>query len=63
MRKTKEQMKVLMAEFKKDSDWSYEKKIRIGEQIGMTFHQVSKWSWDQRKKVGISTERKKPAGK
>lgn len=57
MRKTKEQMTVLLEEFNKSYKWSYEQSVSIGERIGMTFHQVSKWNWDQRKKVGIPTER------
>jgi len=62
MRKNKEQMKMLMDEFEKNYKWTYEHSVRIGELIGMTFHQVSKWNWDQRKKRGIPTERiKKPA--
>lgn len=50
-----------MDEFKKNYKWSYEQSVRIGEKIGMTFHQVSKWNWDQRKKQGIPTERVKKA--
>lgn len=46
MRKNKDQMVILMAEFKKNYKWSYEQSVRIGEKIGMTFHQVSKWNWD-----------------
>ncbi len=57
MRKDKDQMSILVEEFNKNQKWSYNDKIRIGEQIGMTFHQVSKWNWDYRKKLGISTKR------
>lgn len=61
MRKTKDQMRILVEEFKKNYKWSYEHSVKIGQRIGMTFHQVSKWNWDQRKKEGIATERiKKP---
>lgn len=59
MRKNGEQMQVLLAEFEKSPKWSYEHAVQIGQRIGMTFHQVSKWNWDQRKLRGISTERKK----
>ena len=59
MRKDKDQMEILVAEFEKSSKWSYKDKIRIAEQIGMTFHQVSKWNWDYRKKMGVDTARKK----
>jgi hypothetical protein len=38
MRKTKEQMKVLLMEFEKSYKWDYEHSVKIGERIGMTFH-------------------------
>lgn len=38
MRKDKEQMEILVAEFERSNKWSYKDKIRIAEQIGMTFH-------------------------
>lgn len=59
MRKDREQMEILVSEFQRSNKWSYKDKIRIAEQIGMTFHQVSKWNWDYRKKMGIDTSRKK----
>jgi hypothetical protein len=46
MRKSKDQIEVLMAEFDKNFKWSYSQSVKIGEMIGMTFHQVSKWNWD-----------------
>ena len=38
MRKDKDQMSILIEEFEKNQKWSYNDKIRIGKQIGMTFH-------------------------
>ena len=59
MRKKPQQMTILMKYFDENPTWSMAKKIQIADEIGMTFHQVSKWNWDQRKKRGISTARKK----
>lgn len=59
MRKDRDQMDILVAEFEKNSKWSYKDKISIAAKIGMTFHQVSKWNWDYRKKMGVSTSRPK----
>ena len=56
-------METLVAEFEKSNKWSYKDKIRIAELIGMTFHQVSKWNWDYRKKMGVDTARKKNTAK
>merc|ERR1712187_1045139 len=53
IRKKKEQYNVLMAHFSEDPNWSYRKKVKIASEIGMTFNQVSKWNWDQRRKQGI----------
>jgi hypothetical protein len=38
MRKNKGQMSVLVDEFDKNYKWTYEHSVRIGEEIGMTFH-------------------------
>jgi len=38
--------------------WTLEKKIALGKQIGMSYHQVSKWHWDERKKRGIETKKR-----
>ena len=56
-------MDILMDYFNKNPDWSYATKIEIAELIDMTPNQVSKWNWDQRKKLGMSTKRKKNAAK
>ena len=54
-------MTILQREFDRDPNWSYKTKMEIARTIGMTPNQVSKWNWDQRKKLGMSTERKKKA--
>ena len=59
MRKKPQQIQVLLDYFEKDPNWDYPTKICIAEQIGMTFSQVSKWNWDHRKKLGMSTERRR----
>ena len=59
MRKKPQQMEILMKYFSENPTWSMAHKIQIAEEIGMTFHQVSKWNWDYRRKMGISTARKK----
>ena len=59
MRKKPDQMGILQGYFDKDPNWTYAVKMEIAAQIGMTPNQVSKWNWDQRKKEGLPTERKK----
>lgn len=59
MRKKPDQMGILMKYFDKNPNWTYAIKMEIAAQIGMTPNQVSKWNWDQRKKLNMSTERKK----
>ena len=61
MRKKPDQMNILQDEFDRDPNWNFKKKMEIASAIGMTPNQVSKWNWDQRKKLGMSTERKKKA--
>lgn len=46
-------------EFKANSTWSYEKKCEIALKLNLTFNQVSKWNWDQKKKEGIECTRNK----
>ena len=57
--KKPDQKAILKREFEKDPVWSYKKKMEIACFIGMNVNQVSKWNWDQRKKMGLSTDRKK----
>ena len=57
MRKKPQHMQLLVDYFNLNPIWDYETKVRIAEEIGMTFNQVSKWNWDYRKKQGISTAR------
>ena len=59
MRKKPDQMAALVKYFNESPEWSMAKKIQIADEIGMTFHQISKWNWDYRKKMGIATSRKK----
>ena len=58
MRKKPQQMEILNQFFNQNPDWTYALKMRIAQEIGMTPNQVSKWNWDQRKKLGMPTERK-----
>ena len=59
MCKRQDQKEILQEYFKEDPNWSYEKKMEIAVQIGMTPTQVSKWNWDERKKHNLPTERKR----
>ena len=59
MPKNKNQKKVLQEYFDRSPVWSHTTKMEIALKIGMTPGQVSKWNWDMRKKMGMSTERKK----
>ena len=56
LRKTEEDIEILLDHFKADPVWNYETKVKIALQVGMTLNQVSKWHWDHRKKLGISTK-------
>ena len=57
LRKNGNQIKVLLEYFEKTQVWDYPTKIKIAEELGMTLSQVSKWNWDHRKKMGVSTQR------
>ena len=59
MRKKPDQMKILQDYFERDPNWTFAIKMEIAAQIDMTPNQASKWNWDQRKKLGMSTQRKK----
>ena len=56
MRKGDEQMITLQKAFDENPNWTYPFKMKIASQTGMTLSQVAKWNWDQRKKLGLSTE-------
>ena len=45
--------------FEEKQDWNEPTKIHIAEEVGLNYDQVSKWYWDERKKRGIDTKRKK----
>ena len=57
-RKDKTQIQKLLREFAKKEVWSYADKVRIAQETGMTYHKVSKWNWDHRKKLGLDTQRR-----
>jgi Homeodomain len=58
-RKTPEQLEELLKEFKRSNIWSEEDKERIGKKLGLDPVTVGKWNWDERKKRGLPTERKR----
>jgi hypothetical protein len=57
-RLTPEQLAELKKEFKKKQIWDEDDKFRIGKKLGLEPTKVAKWNWDERKKLGIPTERK-----
>ena len=56
MRKQPHHIKKLIDYFNMNPTWDYQTKVKIAEEIGMTFNQISKWNWDYRKKHGIQTK-------
>ena len=59
IRKKPQHMNKLVEYFNQNPIWDYAEKVRIAEEIGMTYNQVAKWNWDYRKKQSISTSRLK----
>ena len=59
MRKNTDQMVILNKYFDENPVWSFKVKMEIAAQIDMTPNQVSKWNWDRRKNLGMSTARSK----
>lgn len=59
LRKNPKQIDILIAHFNRRPVWDYAEKVAIAEELNMTFGQVSKWNWDHRKKMGVSTKRSK----
>lgn len=58
-RKNPKQMEILEQEFELNpTKWTIAECVKIGDSIGMVRTQVSKWNWDQRKKMGIDTSRR-----
>lgn len=57
-RKDKSQLQFLLDAFKKDQVWNYADKVALAQATGMTYHKVSKWNWDHRKKLGLDTKRR-----
>ena len=52
-------MVILNKYFDENPVWSFKVKMEIAAQIDMTPNQVSKWNWDKRKNLGMSTARSK----
>ena len=48
-----------MEYFEKKPTWNYAQKVAIAVELDMTFSQVAKWNWDQRKKLGMLAGRGK----
>ena len=48
-----------MEYFEKKPTWNYAQKVAIAVELDMTFSQVAKWNWDQRKKLGMLSGRGK----
>ena len=59
IRKRPQHVEKLVNYFNMKPIWDYGLKVRIAEELGMTFNQVSKWNWDYRKKQGFNTKRGK----
>jgi len=49
-RKTKDQLNVLMAEYKRRQNWTKEDMKELASRLNMSLSQVYKWQWDQKKK-------------
>ena len=59
-RKTKEQIKLLMEEYSRFQNWDKQDMDEIAGRLHMSFAQVYKWHWDQKKK---SEKKAKPSKK
>jgi len=59
MRKSSAQIEQLLIHFERNPVWDFATKVALGDQLGMTLAQVSKWNWDHRKKLGIDTAHKR----
>ena len=57
--KTPEQVKYLKQKFNENPEWNEDEIEAIGKHIGLDARQVLKWNWDQKKKKGIPSSRKK----
>ena len=59
MKKQPDQTIILEEAFEQNPNWSMAEKIQIGAKVGMTPSQVGKWNWDHKKKLSMTTDRKK----
>ena len=50
-RKSKGQIDALIAAFDENPDWDKEEMTRLSMTLGISFSQVYKWHWDQKRKV------------
>ncbi len=50
IRKSENQIQVLIVEFKSGTEWTKEKVAYLSAKTGLSESQVYKWNWDQRKK-------------
>ena len=50
-RKNFSQVKILIAEFNKNSTWTKEQVLFLAEKTGLSDAQVYKWGWDYKKKL------------
>ena len=55
-------MAKLLTYFNQNPVWDYATKVKIAAEVGMTFNQISKWSWDYRKKQGIIIDKRHGKG-
>ena len=56
-RKSKEQIKILENEYLREQNWSKAHMKNLSKKIGLSFGQIYKWNWDQRKKTMTEEER------
>ena len=49
-RKSNEQLKILMREFEKNSNWTKDIMLEVAKKTGLSEAQVYKWGWDQKRK-------------
>ena len=58
-RKTKSQIQLLDAEYKKNPDWSRQYMQELGAKLGMSLSSIYKWHWDQKHKNEKPVENKR----
>ena len=50
---------MLRANFDNDPIWNYDKKMEMGEEVGLMPGQVKKWNYDEKKRREMSTAPRK----